>query len=140
MKFYRKIILFVFILSLPSVKKAQNNSETFTRVFFCESIQGSEINDIFQNEKGFYWFGTSEGIIRYDGSEIKYYKYKPNETNCLCSNNTTDLLEDEGGIIWVATENGLSKFNYITERFVNYKKSNNNPNSLSSNILFFIFN
>ena len=80
-----------------------------------------------QDKKGFLWFGTKDGLDRFDGYSFKIFRSSPDDTGSIGSNFIHCLYEDPGGILWVGTENGLYKYDAITESFSLLKASANAP-------------
>jgi len=70
-----------------------------------------------QDRRGFMWFGTKDGLNRYDGYTFKVFRYKPDDSNSIGSNFIHALCEDPSGNMWVGTENGLYGYDTSTERF-----------------------
>jgi len=67
------------------------------------------------------WFGTDEGLNRYDGKELIVFKNIPRDSSSLSGNEIHDLFEDRDGIIWIATgDGGLSSYNYQKGKFRQY--------------------
>ena len=64
------------------------------------------VRRIYQDRKGYLWFGTSIGVCRYDGKEFVYYSIKDG----LPANQVTGITEDGNGNIWFATIGGLAKY------------------------------
>ena len=92
--------------------------------------------DIFQDSKGFLWFGTTNGLIRYDGYNFKTFKYDPDDVKSLNYNSVISIYEDTSGILWIGTEGGgLNKYNRESDKFTRYVHDANNPNSLSNNVV-----
>ena len=61
------------------------------------------------------WFGTKNGLNRYDGSSFKIFK--PNSGNSISNEIINDIAEDSSGNIWVATMEGLNNYNPTTGRW-----------------------
>jgi ligand-binding sensor domain-containing protein/signal transduction histidine kinase/DNA-binding response OmpR family regulator len=60
-----------------------------------------------QDRKGFIWFGTKEGLTRFDGFQFKIFLNSPSVSNCLLNNFVTALYEDGDGWIWIGTAKGI---------------------------------
>jgi signal transduction histidine kinase/ligand-binding sensor domain-containing protein len=92
-----------------------------------------------QDSKGFIWFGTQDGLNRYDGYEFVVYKHDPEDPDTLSNNFIWALYEDESGTMWIGTGGGgLDSFDRVTGHFTHYQRDPNDPHSLSSNIVLSI--
>jgi ligand-binding sensor domain-containing protein len=92
------------------------------------------INAIIQDQYGFMWFGTNDGLNRFDGYNFTVFKNNVEDTNSIAGNFIRFLFEDSKGRLWIATaNNGLDLFDRETENFIHFKHNANNPNSISSN-------
>src|ERR1700681_2771217 len=58
---------------------------------------------ILQDSRGFMWFGTRDGLNRYDGYQFTVYKNDALDEKSLSNNFIMDLVEDDKGYIWIAT-------------------------------------
>jgi len=70
-----------------------------------------------QDKKGFLWFGTKDGLDRFDGYSFKIFRSNPDDSGSIGSNFIHALYEDRNGILWAGTENGLYKYDAFTESF-----------------------
>ncbi len=70
-----------------------------------------------QDKQGFLWIGTTNGLNRYDGYEVRTFPRIPDVEWALGDPYINCLLEDEGGILWVGTPSGLYLFEPVSERF-----------------------
>lgn len=80
-----------------------------------------------QDQKGFLWFGTKDGLNRFDGYSFKIFRNEPDDSNSIGNNFIHSLYEDRNGILWIGTEKGLYKYNATTERFTLLKNTVNGP-------------
>src|SRR5690606_143313 len=71
-------------------------------------LSNNYVTDIFQDKHGFMWFGTFDGLNRYDGYQFKSYKNQPGNAATLPDNRIIDIIEDASGHIWVATKGGAA--------------------------------
>ncbi len=70
-----------------------------------------------QDSKGFMWFGTKDGLNRFDGYTFKIYRNNPADSTSIGNNSIWRLYEDENGVLWVGTERGLYSFDQALEKF-----------------------
>nr|WP_161575407.1 two-component regulator propeller domain-containing protein [Beggiatoa leptomitoformis] len=86
-----------------------------------------------QDKRGFLWFGTQDGLDRYDGYGFTSYRHNPLNTTSLSHNEINTLYEDKAGTLWIGTANGLNRFDRQQEQFIRYFHDATNPASLSDN-------
>ena len=84
-----------------------------------------------QDQKGFTWFGTKNGLNRFDGYSFKVYRNTPKDKTSLGNNMVLTLFEDRQGTLWVGTNNGIFKYDSERESF---KTLNNSPAGSITNI------
>ena len=75
------------------------------------------VESIVQDRQGFIWFGTQDGLNRYDGYKFKVFKHEPGNPKSLSGVNVSSLLEDHSGNLWVGTDGFLDRFHSETESF-----------------------
>lgn len=71
-------------------------------------LSNNYVTAIFQDNHGFMWFGTHNGLNRYDGYQFKIYNHQPGDPASLADNRVTDIVADARGSIWVAMKKGAS--------------------------------
>ena len=80
------------------------------------------------------WFGTQDGLNRYDGYEFKKYFHQKNDSNSLGENYVRDIVEDKKGNLWICTySGGVSIYRQDKNAFSLLKQKNNDVNSLVDN-------
>lgn len=75
---------------------------------------------ITQDQYGFLWIGTDDGLNRFDGYTFKVYNYNPHDTNALPHPTISDLYVDTHDNLWIGTPNGLAKFSLVSGTFTRY--------------------
>jgi signal transduction histidine kinase/ligand-binding sensor domain-containing protein len=102
----------------PSLVKGQNLN--FERISVEHGLSHSTVNCILQDSKGFMWFGTDDGLTRYDGYSFTVYRHDPDDPRSLSHNQVWSLFEDASGVLWVGTYGGgLNRFDR-TGQFTRY--------------------
>ena len=77
------------------------------------------------------WFGTDDGLDRYDGYTFKIFKKLSHDSNSLSHNLIWCLCEGQDGLLWIGTEMGLNSLNPKKEHFRRYLHEVDNSRSLS---------
>ena len=140
MKKYILLPLVLGVLLLPALSQSQQPAAPtawkirFDRLNTESGLSQNGVRAILQDRRGFLWFGTYDGLNRYDGYRFKIYRSKPGEPNSLSQKTVFCLLEDKDGMIWIGTAGGLDRFDPTTETFTHYRHDPDNPNSLSENL------
>jgi signal transduction histidine kinase/ligand-binding sensor domain-containing protein len=109
------------------------NEVVFERLTTKQGLSAGSVFCILQDRKGFMWFGTENGLNRWDGHTFKTFFASANKPNTLASNYVEALYEDKEGTLWVGTKGGLSRFDRVTETFTNFKASSGKATSIPVN-------
>lgn len=83
----------------------------------AEGLPQSSVNTMLQDTYGFLWFGTQDGLCRFDGYSFRIFRHNPNDSASLTNNYVNILYQDKAGILWVGTNNGLNVYNPKTDKF-----------------------
>lgn len=124
----KAIFLYVFIST--SLTVAQEDY-LFENISVADGLSSSSFNpfeNIYQDKFGFLWFGTTDGLNRYDGYSFKVYKNIPGDTTSLPASNIQTVTEDAEGNLWVGTPSHMSILNRQDDSFRNYSIDFGNTN------------
>ncbi len=90
----------------------------FRHLTIEEGLSQSTVNDILQDQQGFMWLATQDGLNRYDGSEFRVWKTDPDDQFSLGDSYVTRIVEGAGDLLWVGTDAaGFGSFDRATGRF-----------------------
>ena len=93
----------------------------FARISVEHGLSHSTVNCILQDSKGFMWFGTDDGLNKYDGYSFTVYRHNQDDPRSLSRNQVWSLFEDASGVLWVGTYGGgLNRFDRDTGQFARY--------------------
>jgi diguanylate cyclase (GGDEF)-like protein len=98
-----------------------------------DGLSQSSVLAIVQDREGLMWFGTQEGLNRYDGYQFKTFSPDPGTTPGGSMPIVRALLEDREGVLWVGTDDGLHRFDRSSSKFARFENDPTNPMSLSNN-------
>src|SRR2546430_15252888 len=73
-----------------------------------QGLSNNSVRCIYQDHKGFMWFGTYDGLNRYDGYGFKVFRNKFNNPASLVNNWVNAIAEDHNGNSWIGTRQGIS--------------------------------
>ncbi len=132
-------ILFVIKFFCAADSKAATASVKFNHIGVEEGLSQNTVDCIIQDRYGFMWFGTADGLNRYDGYEFKIYSYDPDDPHSISDNYIHEIYEDREGILWIGTDNGgLNRFDRFTEKFRHYRHDPEEPSSINSDLILSI--
>lgn len=121
-------------VSMPSVSRVQAPVLRFDHLSVEDGLSHTGVCAVTQDRLGFLWFGTAEGLNKYDGYSFTVYKPDPENPNSLSDSYITMIHEDRDGMLWIGTKNGgLHTFDPATETFTCYQHDPQNPESISDN-------
>jgi ligand-binding sensor domain-containing protein/signal transduction histidine kinase len=76
---------------------------------------------------GFLWFGTQDGLQRYDGYSFREYRHDPKNPNSLSGSDSFALFKDRSGKLWVGSDEFLDRYDPETETFSQYRPDPHDP-------------
>ncbi|MCX6567798.1 MAG: diguanylate cyclase [Candidatus Aminicenantes bacterium] len=100
-----------------------------------QGLSQSSVFCTLQDRRGFLWFGTEDGLNRYDGFSFRIFRPDVNDPGSISSNFILSLAEDPGGLIWVGTSGGgLNMFNPESDTFKVFQPGGSSD-SLTNNVI-----
>jgi ligand-binding sensor domain-containing protein/signal transduction histidine kinase len=131
------IIIFLHFFFAVSLLLAQNPVYKFERISVGQGLSQSSVTAMVQDRDGFLWFGTIDGLNRYDGYNFTIYRHHDYENNSLPVNWISSLLIDRSGELWVCTfGGGICRFDKHNGSFYKFQHDQKNTNSIPSNNIF----
>ena len=109
-----KLAIIFFIVGLFSYTIS---AQKITRFSNKEGFNQNTINTISKDKYGFLWFGTPNGLIRYDGYDFKTFSSQANYKERVESTNVKFLFNDDNGVLWIGTNLGLNVYIPRIEKF-----------------------
>lgn len=100
------IIKAIFLFTLISANVLYSQSINFKNFTTKDGLSNNKVIAVLQDKTGFLWFGTEDGLNRFDGYEFKVYRNDSKNSNSISSNNIWSLFEDSEGNIWIGTKSG----------------------------------
>ncbi|HOV71762.1 MAG TPA: two-component regulator propeller domain-containing protein, partial [Dysgonamonadaceae bacterium] len=108
---------YFFVLSVFLITSVGTKATTyqFKHYDINNGLSQNTVRSIFQDNQGFMWFGTKDGLNRFDGTSFKIFKFSPNGD--LRDNVFLRILQDKHNNIWVSTESGVYVYDPYKEKF-----------------------
>jgi signal transduction histidine kinase/ligand-binding sensor domain-containing protein/DNA-binding response OmpR family regulator len=134
------LLLLAFISFVLPGAHGQSMKVDFSTLASSENLSQNTIQCIYQDVYGFIWFGTQDGLNKYDGYQIEIFKSRSKNPNSLPANHITALAEDADHNLWIGTRTGgISRLNRSTNVFTNFKNEPHDTNSIDGNQINVIF-
>lgn len=131
----KNVVFFFFFIGITVSSFSQSNSYKLKNSTTVNGLSQSSVIAIYQDLKGQLWFGTRDGLNKYDGSKISIFRNNPKDTLSICNNDILSIEGDKSGNIWIGTYNGLNCYNPITNIFKHYLHGNT-KNSVANNTIW----
>lgn len=135
-RFSSRILMFGLLvvlagLTLSRPAHAQEPIVHFEHLTLDDGLSDNTVYSIVQDQTGFMWFGTQNGLNKYDGYQFTVYRSDAFNPNTVSNDNAGNIYIDHDGIIWIGTwGGGLDRLNPRTGQFKNYSPDPQNPKSL----------
>lgn len=111
--------MLVSIWGLPNMAYGQFLQLKFDHITAGNGLPHSTIHGIAKDKYGFMWFGTWSGLCRYDGYNLRIYRYDNQNPKSIVNNRIHNILLDQKGDLWISTfdEDFICRYNYTTDDF-----------------------
>ena len=129
----RWLLFIILYFSLAPKGSGQVDEKKLVRFTVDNGLSQNMIQAICEDRQGFMWFGTKDGLNRYDGYGFKIYRSEAGNPLSLNDDNISAIYEDKGGNLWIGTNSGgLNYFDRASGHFYNLPEISN-PDSLPEN-------
>ncbi|MCZ6643299.1 MAG: ATP-binding protein [Gammaproteobacteria bacterium] len=126
-------LMVVLLLYIPSQALGMQQHIRFERISVDQGLSHAQVTAITQDQSGFMWIGTQDGLNRYDGYDFEVYRHDPNDPSSLSDNEIRGIAEDRFGNLWVGTRTGLNRLNRGARTFTRYSHDPDDETSISDN-------
>lgn len=122
--FWISTCVFLMVFSLKSFSQTIPN---FTGISTVNGLSSNTVNVIIEDSYGFIWFGTPNGLNKFDGTNVNVYRHIPGDPHSLPGNQVQALYQDDKGILWIGTSDGLCTYNAKLNSFIRYDAFKGSP-------------
>jgi ligand-binding sensor domain-containing protein/signal transduction histidine kinase/DNA-binding response OmpR family regulator len=118
----KKLSVHIFLYTLLFLPfSMQGEASYYFRHFGVENgLPQNTVACISQDRQGFMWFGTKDGLSRYDGYTFRNFKYDKEDKNSIGNNFIRSIYQAENGDMWVGTDIGVYIYHPDTENFTRF--------------------
>jgi len=114
-----------------SVSKYKQEKYNIGYIGIKNGLANNAVTAVYKDKRGLMWFGTYDGISRYDGYNFLSFRNEPNDTNSLINNRIVSICGTQNEI-WIGTKGGISVYDYLSNHFntkyyLNAKTSKTEP-------------
>ncbi|MBP6334466.1 MAG: hypothetical protein KA444_03260 [Bacteroidia bacterium] len=124
----------LFIISFISGQSLSSNLR-FGRISVDKGLSQAKVYCTYQDSQGYLWFGTEDGLNKYDGYSFEIYKYNPTDGKAISNNIVRCIFEDSKQNLMIGTDNGLNLYNRANGSFKRYLNNPTDKNTLSNDIV-----
>ncbi len=129
------IIFVLFWVGVSSLFAQQQRVFEFRHYSLEEGLSQSTVFAVVQDELGFIWVGTEDGLNRFDGYQFRVFKNQPSDSTSLSDNYIYSIVKDTSGYLWIGTRHGgLNRFDPRSEHFRSWEVRNADG-TLTSNFI-----
>ncbi|MCF7804186.1 MAG: protein kinase [Candidatus Marinimicrobia bacterium] len=112
-------VFFLFAFATSAVAANIPNVQ-FSHLSIEDGLSQNSVVAMLQDQNGFMWYGTEDGLNRYDGYQFTIFKNEPGDSTSLHNNFITTLTQDSSGQIWIGTLRGVCRYNLSEGKFYRY--------------------
>ncbi|PSR56270.1 histidine kinase [Adhaeribacter arboris] len=136
----KQLLLSIFFYFCTLVVFAQAPDLKFTHLTNAQGLSQSTVMCILKDKFGFMWFGTMDGLNKYDGYNFTVYQHDPTKPGSIPASDIMALYEDKAGNLWVGTNGGtLSRYDRASDTFVHYQANPKDKQAISDKAVTAIF-
>ncbi|NMH60589.1 ligand-binding sensor domain-containing protein [Alteromonas ponticola] len=106
----QRAILFLIFLSWASTAAQFLPNPNYISYNIEDGLSNSMVHNIAQDSDGYMWFGTEDGLNRFDGLNFTVYRYDPTQVSSLAGNSINQVYLAPDNSLWIATRNGVSRY------------------------------
>ena len=120
------------LVTIVACPLAHAQDAVFRHLSVEQGLSHGAVRAIIQDQQGFMWFATEDGLNRYDGVGVTVFRHEPGNPNSLSSSNFGKLISDRSGIMWYGTwGGGLNRYDPTTGEFTHFRSEPMDSTTLS---------
>lgn len=121
----RNLIAILVLVVFFNKESLYSQSYYFTHYQVEKGLSNNTVLSSIQDNRGFMWFGTKDGLNRFDGYSFKVFRHDSEDSTSINDNYVRGLYKDKSGQIYAGTNSGISVYNRLQENFTELVKTRN---------------
>lgn len=122
------LIFIVCLMAYKPLSAQQFPDFHFENISTADGLSDNTITCLFQDNKGFLWIGTGNGLNRYDGNIVTTYFYEEGNVNSMGGNFISGIIQDDAGVFWIGTrDGGITRLDLSAPANKQFKRFSNIP-------------
>ncbi len=134
-----KKFIFILLILIFCLTNSASEKYIFSNLSLKNGLSQLTVLSIHQDKQGFMWFGTRNGLNKYDGYNFEIFLNKPGDSTSISNNHILCIAEDKSGYLWIGTNEGLNRLDVTTNTFKCYLHNPMDENSLTHNMIASLF-
>src|ERR1700704_3298079 len=98
-------IIFLLKIAFATFSFAQSNLY-FRHFTIQQGLSQNTVTCILQDNSGFIWMGTEDGLNRYNGYDVDVFKHDPSDSRTISHSNVRCIFEEDNEVLWIGTDDG----------------------------------
>ena len=132
--------LILLLLATAGLTRQATAQERFDRIGLEQGLPYSRVSSLLQDSRGYMWIGTTAGLGRWDGYDMRVFRANPSDSTSLSNSSIWTMYEDHEGVLWIGTDGGgLNRYDVTTERFSSFRHDDHDPGTLSADRVSCVF-
>jgi len=123
--YFKHILVLTLICFAVNVRSQPALNRFIKKINSDDGLSHNIANDIVQDGKGFMWIATHDGLNRFDGYELKVYRFNPADSTSISGNYIKCLYVDQNDNLWISTRYGLNLYNSEQDNFLVFTPDQN---------------
>lgn len=132
---YAQLRILFLIISISLLSTLCLNAQKYEHFDMIDGLSQNYITSITQDNIGFMWFATNDGLNKFDGKKFYIFKNDPNDPSSISSNQIHVMTLGKDGCLWLGTAKGLNRFNPNTNKFKRFNIHALNTNNYQVNCI-----
>lgn len=117
---------FIVLSGYAQHENSVSSGYVFKNITVENGLSNNKVNTVCRDNTGFMWFGTNEGLNRFDGYNLKIYKHNPDDSTTICNNLIRNIYTDSKNNMWITTDEGVDLYIQETGEFKHVRTPGNN--------------